>query len=100
MLRGLLNGAGKALRETGQALDRAGSSLMGNYAFKEQLSRHRCVCVFVWNVCVYECGVRVSALAVLVFLVFFSPLVTCFAVVLCCAVVCCGAHSRNCMVLR
>ncbi len=32
---------GRALRETGQALDRAGSMLQGNYAFKESLSRHR-----------------------------------------------------------
>ena len=32
---------GRALRETGQAIDRVGSSLMGQYAFKEELSRHR-----------------------------------------------------------
>lgn len=32
---------GRALRETGQALDRAGSRVQGNYAFKETLNRHR-----------------------------------------------------------
>lgn len=60
-MRALRVGVGKALRETGQAIDRVGSrlvslslslcsfflpalsplSLMGSYAFKEQLSRHR-----------------------------------------------------------
>ncbi|KAL9253598.1 Gamma carbonic anhydrase 1, mitochondrial-like protein [Drosera capensis] len=29
------------IRETGQALDRLGSRLQGNYYFQEQLSRHR-----------------------------------------------------------
>lgn len=33
--------AGVMLRESGQALDRLGSSLQGAYAYKEQLSRHR-----------------------------------------------------------
>eukprot|EP01122_Echinamoeba_exundans_P004942 TRINITY_DN15143_c0_g1_i1.p1 TRINITY_DN15143_c0_g1~~TRINITY_DN15143_c0_g1_i1.p1 ORF type:complete len:252 (-),score=72.57 TRINITY_DN15143_c0_g1_i1:256-1011(-) len=33
--------AGRALRETGQALDRAGCALAGNFAYKEQLNRHR-----------------------------------------------------------
>jgi len=33
--------AGNALRETGQALDRVGCQLQGNFAYKEQLSRHR-----------------------------------------------------------
>lgn len=32
---------GKALRETGQALDRLGRSLQGNFAFREELNRHR-----------------------------------------------------------
>lgn len=32
---------GMMIRETGQALDRAGSALQGSYAYKEQLSRHR-----------------------------------------------------------
>ncbi|GBG58648.1 hypothetical protein CBR_g49 [Chara braunii] len=31
------------IRETGQALDRLGCRLQGNYAFKEQLSRHRTI---------------------------------------------------------
>ena len=31
----LFRGVGKALRETGQALDRVGSGLMGNFAYKE-----------------------------------------------------------------
>lgn len=30
---------GKALRETGQALDRLGRSLQGNYAFREERKR-------------------------------------------------------------
>ncbi|CAN8061754.1 unnamed protein product [Agarophyton chilense] len=33
--------AGMMIRETGQALDRLGSSLQGKYAYMEQLSRHR-----------------------------------------------------------
>lgn len=62
LLRPVAFGVGRALRETGQAIDRGraspaergtnplivalvlsavGSSMMGNYAFKEQLSRHR-----------------------------------------------------------
>lgn len=32
---------GRAVRETGQALDRAGCALSGNFAYKEQLNRHR-----------------------------------------------------------
>jgi len=32
---------GNMVRETGQGIDRFGMSLQGNYAFKEQLSRHR-----------------------------------------------------------
>lgn len=32
---------GRAVRETGQALDRVGCRLQGNYSFVEQLSRHR-----------------------------------------------------------
>mmetsp|Transcript_6870 Transcript_6870/g.10776 ORF Transcript_6870/g.10776 Transcript_6870/m.10776 type:complete len:237 (-) Transcript_6870:361-1071(-) len=32
---------GLMIRETGQALDRLGSRLQGNYAFREKLSRHR-----------------------------------------------------------
>jgi len=32
---------GTGLRETGQALDRVGSRLQGEYGFKERLSRHR-----------------------------------------------------------
>lgn len=32
---------GRALRETGQALDRAGMRIQGDYAFKETLNRHR-----------------------------------------------------------
>ncbi len=39
----LARGLGVALRETGQALDRLGCVLVGNGAFKEQLSRHRAV---------------------------------------------------------
>lgn len=31
---------GKSIRETGQALDRLGSRVQGNYAFKEKLCRH------------------------------------------------------------
>ncbi|KAJ7289915.1 hypothetical protein O6H91_Y305400 [Diphasiastrum complanatum] len=31
------------VRETGQALDRLGCRLQGNYAFQEQLSRHRTI---------------------------------------------------------
>ncbi|KAL4858669.1 Gamma carbonic anhydrase 1 [Chlorella vulgaris] len=34
---------GRALRETGLALDRAGSAMQGSYAFREELSRHRSV---------------------------------------------------------
>lgn len=33
--------AGMMIRETGQAMDRAGARLQGKYAFVEQLSRHR-----------------------------------------------------------
>jgi len=32
---------GRGIRETGQALDRIGSRIQGDYAFTEQLSRHR-----------------------------------------------------------
>lgn len=34
---------GGALRETGQALDRLGSRLLGKYGFREELNRHRAV---------------------------------------------------------
>mmetsp|Transcript_14855 Transcript_14855/g.58270 ORF Transcript_14855/g.58270 Transcript_14855/m.58270 type:complete len:243 (+) Transcript_14855:83-811(+) len=37
----LLFAAGRAVRETGQALDRVGCRIQGSYAYKEQLSRHR-----------------------------------------------------------
>jgi hypothetical protein len=40
-MKALTLGVGRALRETGQAIDRVGSSLLGQYAFKEELSRHR-----------------------------------------------------------
>lgn len=40
-MKAVAAGIGRALRETGQAIDRVGSSLMGQYAFKEELSRHR-----------------------------------------------------------
>lgn len=40
--------AGRALRETGQALDRAGSALAGNFAYKEQCSSSlRSVLIFL-----------------------------------------------------
>jgi hypothetical protein len=42
----VLGQAGRALRETGQAIDRLGSVLQGSYAFKESLSRHRRVMPF------------------------------------------------------
>eukprot|EP01112_Ceratiomyxa_fruticulosa_P010579 TRINITY_DN280_c0_g2_i1.p1 TRINITY_DN280_c0_g2~~TRINITY_DN280_c0_g2_i1.p1 ORF type:complete len:252 (-),score=51.73 TRINITY_DN280_c0_g2_i1:198-953(-) len=32
---------GRSLRETGQALDRAGCRMQGNFSFKEELNRHR-----------------------------------------------------------
>ncbi|EFN58089.1 hypothetical protein CHLNCDRAFT_20587 [Chlorella variabilis] len=37
----VLHAVGKALRETGLALDRAGATLQGSFAFREELSRHR-----------------------------------------------------------
>jgi hypothetical protein len=37
-LRRVVHIAGRALRETGQALDRAGATIQGNYAYKEQCS--------------------------------------------------------------
>mmetsp|Transcript_7070 Transcript_7070/g.7938 ORF Transcript_7070/g.7938 Transcript_7070/m.7938 type:complete len:243 (+) Transcript_7070:46-774(+) len=37
----LLFSVGRAVRESGQALDRVGCRIQGNYAYKEQLSRHR-----------------------------------------------------------
>lgn len=37
---------GAMVRETGQALDRLGCRLQGEYAFKEQLSRHRTIMPF------------------------------------------------------
>uniref|UniRef100_A0A7S1XG36 Gamma carbonic anhydrase n=1 Tax=Compsopogon caeruleus TaxID=31354 RepID=A0A7S1XG36_9RHOD len=40
-VRGILYSVGMMVRETGQALDRAGCRLQGKYAFREQLSRHR-----------------------------------------------------------
>nr|QWE79116.1 gama-carbonic anhydrase [Neopyropia yezoensis] len=40
-MRNTLFGIGRALRETGQAIDRVGMEMQGNLAFKEQLSRHR-----------------------------------------------------------
>lgn len=42
-MAGFVRAVAMGLRETGQALDRLGCSLMGNPAFKEQLSRHRTV---------------------------------------------------------
>ena len=36
-----LSVVGRALRETGQLLDRYGMSMMGNFAYKEELCRHR-----------------------------------------------------------
>jgi carbonic anhydrase/acetyltransferase-like protein (isoleucine patch superfamily) len=41
MLKRVLSLVGRGIRETGQAIDRLGSTVQGNYAFKEQLSRHR-----------------------------------------------------------
>lgn len=40
-MNGFFNGVGRALRETGQGLDRLGMGMMGNYAYKEALNRHR-----------------------------------------------------------
>eukprot|EP00246_Nothoceros_aenigmaticus_P017578 TRINITY_DN8710_c0_g1_i1.p1 TRINITY_DN8710_c0_g1~~TRINITY_DN8710_c0_g1_i1.p1 ORF type:complete len:254 (+),score=53.75 TRINITY_DN8710_c0_g1_i1:131-892(+) len=43
-----LHTIGMWIRETGQALDRLGCRLQGNYAFREQLSRHR-VIMNIWD---------------------------------------------------
>jgi len=40
-LRKLVYHIGNGIRETGQAIDRVGASIQGEYAFKERLSRHR-----------------------------------------------------------
>eukprot|EP00211_Chloroparvula_japonica_P013976 CAMPEP_0119131162 /NCGR_PEP_ID=MMETSP1310-20130426/9635_1 /TAXON_ID=464262 /ORGANISM="Genus nov. species nov., Strain RCC2339" /LENGTH=247 /DNA_ID=CAMNT_0007121715 /DNA_START=144 /DNA_END=887 /DNA_ORIENTATION=+ len=44
-MQGLFRTLGRAIRETGLALERSGRVLEGNYAFKEELSRHRRVMV-------------------------------------------------------
>ena len=40
-MRKVTNALGKALRETGQALDRVGLTVSGTETFKETYSRHR-----------------------------------------------------------
>lgn len=42
---------GRALRETGQALDRVGLTISGNDIFKETYSRHRSVMNLFDKVC-------------------------------------------------
>jgi len=39
----MMSQIGVLIRETGQSIDRLGCRIMGNHAFKEQLSRHRAV---------------------------------------------------------
>ncbi|KAL6048755.1 Gamma carbonic anhydrase family protein [Balamuthia mandrillaris] len=41
MLKRLAYNLGNGFRETGQTLDRIGSAMQGNFAYKEQLCRHR-----------------------------------------------------------
>lgn len=40
-MRKVVHGFGKALRETGQAIDRVGLTVSGDEIFKETFSRHR-----------------------------------------------------------
>jgi len=45
---------GRALRETGQALDRVGLTISGNEIFKETYSRHRSVMNIFDKVSLYK----------------------------------------------
>lgn len=42
-MRKVVHGLGKALRETGQAIDRVGLTVSGDEIFKENFSKHRSV---------------------------------------------------------
>jgi hypothetical protein len=39
MLKRVVSLVGRSIRETGQALDKLGSTMQGNYMFKEQCTR-------------------------------------------------------------